>query len=77
MIATLTRHPVWVYHREKALSRGKVVINDQAPDYKTLQAILRKYDEDISLEKAKKIGEFILKIHLIINEDEKEVDHVK
>jgi hypothetical protein len=55
-----------VYYRSKAMPRGKVVINDQAPDFETLQKILRKYDEDISLEQAKRIGEFLLRVNGIV-----------
>jgi hypothetical protein len=66
LIATLTRHPVGVYYRTKALSRDKVVINDQAPDFETLQALLKLKDPDISLEQAKRIGGFLLKVNEIV-----------
>jgi len=50
---------------QSVLSRKVTNLKDE--DYEELRKLLKVYEQDISLEKAKKIGNYLLKIHVIVN----------
>lgn len=38
------------------------------PDYPTLQKLLDPYEPGISIEQAKRIGDFLIRLHMYVNE---------
>jgi hypothetical protein len=65
-----------IYFRASPNSLG--IYDLPETDYEELHQLLLPYDSSISLEDAKKIGSFLLRIHVIVNTAKpKEADGVK